>query len=186
MGQRRLPAVPAFFGNGKGRFIMLSKHRKSRLNTVLGLSVCALIGGCALTSAPVSIAQQIEGSVSEGAEPPGSSEGYRLILEDGVVRSLPEGYGLILEDGVVRSLPEGHRLLLRDGVVRSLPEGDGLILLNGEPRSLPEGSEIILLNGEARSLPKEGGVILLNGEIRSLPEEGGIIRLNELSNNNGN
>jgi beta-lactamase regulating signal transducer with metallopeptidase domain len=161
MGQRRLPAVPAFFGNGKGRFIMLGKHRKSRLNTVLGLSVCALIGGCALTSAPVSIAQQVEGSVSEGAERTGSSEGYRLILEDGVVRSLPEAHRLLLRDGVVRSLPEAHRLLLRDGVVRSLPEGGGLILLHGEPRSLPEGSK--MLNGETRSLVEEGGIILLNG-----------------------
>jgi hypothetical protein len=135
MGERRLPAIPAFFGNGTGRFVMLGKHRKSGLNTVVGLSVCALIGGYALTSAPVSMAQQVEDFVAEGAEATSSSEGYRLILHE----------------GAVRSLPANHRLVLQDGFVRRLPEGAGVIVLNGEAHSLPQGGGIILMNGEARS-----------------------------------
>jgi len=128
MGLRRLPAVPAFFGNGKGRFVMLGRHRKSRLSTVLGLSTCVFIGGGALTSAPVSIAQQVEDSVSGGPESP-----------------RPSAYRFFVHDGELRSLTAGHRLIVRDGFVRSLPEGGGVVLLNGEVYRLPEEGGIILL-----------------------------------------
>ena len=53
----RQPSFLGFFGSHKERYIMLGKHRKSALNTLVGTALCALIGVYSLTSSPVSIAQ---------------------------------------------------------------------------------------------------------------------------------
>lgn len=54
---QRLPSFLTFFDNSKERYVMLAKHRKSALNTVVGTIVCVLIGAYSLTSAPISVAQ---------------------------------------------------------------------------------------------------------------------------------
>jgi beta-lactamase regulating signal transducer with metallopeptidase domain len=51
------PSFLTFFHNGKERYVMLGKHRSSTLSTLVGASVCVLIGVYSLTSAPYSVAQ---------------------------------------------------------------------------------------------------------------------------------
>lgn len=55
-----LPATLAFFSNKKERFIMLEKHKNSKLQNILGISLCLLIGVFALTKAPQAIANNSE------------------------------------------------------------------------------------------------------------------------------
>ncbi len=52
-----LPASLAFFSKKKERFIMLEKHKSSKVSNIIGLGLCAVIGVFALTKAPVAIAQ---------------------------------------------------------------------------------------------------------------------------------
>jgi bla regulator protein BlaR1 len=54
---QRLPSFLTFFSNSKERYVMLGKHRKSALNTLVGTGACVLIGAYSLTSAPNSVAQ---------------------------------------------------------------------------------------------------------------------------------
>ena len=54
---QRVPSFLTFFRNSKERYVMLGKHRKSALSTLVGTGVCALIGVYSLTSAPISVAQ---------------------------------------------------------------------------------------------------------------------------------
>jgi len=54
---QQLPSFLTFFRNSKERYVMLGKHRKSALSTLVGTGVCALIGVYSLTSAPPSVAQ---------------------------------------------------------------------------------------------------------------------------------
>ena len=53
-----LPATMAFFNNHKQRFIMLEKHNNSKLNTILGITLCSFLLVFALTKAPQSIATE--------------------------------------------------------------------------------------------------------------------------------
>lgn len=150
MGQKKVSAIPAFFGNNRDRFAMLGKHQESRWNTIAGFAVCALIGGCALTSAPTSMAQQ--------AEPVNS----------------PESDQVVLSDGTIPASPEGGRVVRINGEVADLPDGGGVVLVNGEAQRLPEGGGILLINGEVRSLPEEGGVILISGSEPRRVDAGGL------------
>jgi hypothetical protein len=58
MGPHLMPSILTFFSKSTERFTMLSKHKVSNLNTVLGVTLCALISVFALTKAPPSIAQR--------------------------------------------------------------------------------------------------------------------------------
>jgi beta-lactamase regulating signal transducer with metallopeptidase domain len=58
---QRLPSL-TFFRNSKERYVMLGKHRKSALNTLVGMGTCLLIGVYSLTSAPISVAQNAAAS----------------------------------------------------------------------------------------------------------------------------
>ena len=51
-----LPATMAFFNNHKQRFIMLEKHNNSKINNILGITLCTVLLVFALTKAPQSIA----------------------------------------------------------------------------------------------------------------------------------
>jgi beta-lactamase regulating signal transducer with metallopeptidase domain len=53
------PSSLTFFSNNKERYAMLSKHRESAFNSVVGGVVCTLIGVLSLTSSPTSIAQGV-------------------------------------------------------------------------------------------------------------------------------
>ncbi len=53
-----LPATMAFFNNHKQRFIMLEKHNNSKVNNILGITLCAFLLIFALTKAPQSIATE--------------------------------------------------------------------------------------------------------------------------------
>ncbi len=59
---QRVPSFLTFFRNSKERYVMLSKHRESPLNTLVGTAVCVLIGVYSLTSAPISVAQNATAS----------------------------------------------------------------------------------------------------------------------------
>lgn len=59
---QRVPSFLTFFRNSKERYVMLGKHRKSALNTLVGTAVCVLIGVYSLTSAPISVAQNAAAS----------------------------------------------------------------------------------------------------------------------------
>lgn len=50
------PSIMAFFNNRKERFTMLSKHKNSKLNTILGITLCTILSVFALTKAPTLIA----------------------------------------------------------------------------------------------------------------------------------
>ena len=52
-----VPSALTFFSKSKERYIMLGKHRNSKLNSAMGLSLCFIVGLFAFTSAPQSIAQ---------------------------------------------------------------------------------------------------------------------------------
>jgi len=54
-----LPATMAFFNNHKQRFIMLEKHNNSKINIILGITLCTVLLVFALTKAPQSIAKQL-------------------------------------------------------------------------------------------------------------------------------
>jgi len=56
VGPQLVPSVLTFFSKGKERFTMLSKHKVSKLSTILGVSLCAVISVIALTKAPTSLA----------------------------------------------------------------------------------------------------------------------------------
>ena len=56
-GPQLVPSVMTFFSKGKERFTMLAKHKVSKLNTIIGVCLCAVISVFALTKAPLSIAQ---------------------------------------------------------------------------------------------------------------------------------
>ena len=58
MGPHLMPPVLRFFSTSKERFAMLSKHKVSTLDSVLGITLCGLISVFALTKAPESIAQR--------------------------------------------------------------------------------------------------------------------------------
>lgn len=53
-----LPATMAFFNNHKQRFIMLEKHNNSKINNILGITLCTVLLVFALTKAPHSIAKE--------------------------------------------------------------------------------------------------------------------------------
>lgn len=55
-----LPATMAFFNNHKQRFIMLEKHKNSKINNILGITLCTFLLVFALTKAPQSIAAEAE------------------------------------------------------------------------------------------------------------------------------
>lgn len=52
------PAVMAFYNNHKERFIMLEKHTNSTKNTLVGISLCMILGIFALTKSPEIIANE--------------------------------------------------------------------------------------------------------------------------------
>ena len=56
VGPQLVPSIMTFFGKGKERFTMLSKHKLSKFNTILGVSLCAAISLFALTKAPGTLA----------------------------------------------------------------------------------------------------------------------------------
>jgi len=55
-----LPATMAFFNNHKQRFIMLEKHSNSKINNILGITLCTFLLVFALTKAPQTIASELE------------------------------------------------------------------------------------------------------------------------------
>ncbi len=52
-----VPSVLTFFKKNMERYLMLAKHKKSKLNTILGAGLCLVVGIFAFTTAPDSIAQ---------------------------------------------------------------------------------------------------------------------------------
>ena len=58
MGPHLMPPVLRFFSAHKERFTMLSKHKVSTLNTIIGVSLCVMISVFALTKAPTTLAQR--------------------------------------------------------------------------------------------------------------------------------
>ncbi len=57
VGPHLVPSVMTFFSKSKERFTMLSKHKVSKIQSILGVSLCVVISVIALTKAPSSIAQ---------------------------------------------------------------------------------------------------------------------------------
>lgn len=51
-----LPSTLTFFSKKKERFIMLDKHKSSKLNNIAGITLCVLISVFAFTKAPLAIA----------------------------------------------------------------------------------------------------------------------------------
>lgn len=56
-GPQLTPNVLTFFRNNKERFIMLTRHKSSKLNSILGITLCAVLGLFAFTKAPESFAR---------------------------------------------------------------------------------------------------------------------------------
>jgi len=87
---QRLPSFLTFFGNGKERYVMLGKHRRSALSTLIGTGVCVLIGVYSLTSAPHSVAQNTAASVYD------FSSTTQLEAEVHQARFEPDGVTLVV------------------------------------------------------------------------------------------
>jgi hypothetical protein len=49
----------SFFGNQRRRIAMIGSHKASLCRDVVGIALCALVGACALTKAPVSVTEPV-------------------------------------------------------------------------------------------------------------------------------
>lgn len=61
-----LPATMAFLNNHKQRFILLEKHKRSKMNNIIGAIICSVLLFFSIAKAPKSIAADVDKSFKKG------------------------------------------------------------------------------------------------------------------------